>query len=403
MRHRKERIYVAKQSIWKKVCRRNGLHPKKRESYKRKSLYLLRSTLHRRDRSRHRQADSKKYQRKTQREVTRRLKEITTSIDTGTYLPSCKLTVGEWLNTWISEYTADWKPLTVSNYSKQIKKHLIPRLGAAKLEDLDTHTIQLFYNSLTKSGLAPKTVKNIHGVLHAALEQAISNGYIHKNPTAGCKLPKVVRPEIKPLEPEEIARMLKEAKKDAYDNLFIVAMFTGMRQGELLGLSWDNVNFKTGQITIKQQLQCKDGVYFLETPKSGKCRVLSPAPVVMEALKDEQQQQNANKQIVGAAWENKWNLAFTDALGKNLVRRTVVKHFKAVIERANIPPDVRFHDLRHSFAVTSLYSGDDVKTVQANLGHATAQFTLDVYGHVTQKMRQESAMRMQAFYNHLEV
>ncbi|MFR4596071.1 MAG: tyrosine-type recombinase/integrase [Oscillospiraceae bacterium] len=340
---------------------------------------------------------------KTQREVTRRLKEITTSIDTGTYLPSCKLTVGEWLNTWISEYTADWKPLTVSNYSKQIKKHLIPRLSAAKLEDLDTHTIQLFYNSLTKSGLAPKTVKNIHGVLHAALEQAISNGYIHKNPTAGCKLPKVVRPEIKPLEPEEIARMLKEAKKDAYDNLFIVAMFTGMRQGELLGLSWDNVNFKTGRITIKQQLQCKDGVYFLETPKSGKCRVLSPAPVVMEALKDEQQQQNANKQIVGAAWENKFNLVFTDALGKNLVRRTVVKHFKAVIERANIPPDVRFHDLRHSFAVTSLYSGDDVKTVQANLGHATAQFTLDVYGHVTQKMRQESAMRMQAFYNHLEV
>lgn len=403
MRHRKERIYVAKQSIWKKVCRRNGLHPKKRESYKRKSLCLLRSTLHRRDRSRHRQADSKKYQRKNTGEVTRRLKEITTSIDTGTYLPSCKLTVGEWLNTWISEYTADWKPLTVSNYSKQIKKHLIPRLGAAKLEDLDTHTIQLFYNSLTKSGLAPKTVKNIHGVLHAALEQAISNGYIHKNPTAGCKLPKVVRPEIKPLEPEEIARMLKEAKKDAYDNLFIVAMFTGMRQGELLGLSWDNVNFKTGQITIKQQLQCKDGVYFLETPKSGKCRVLSPAPVVMEALKDEQQQQNANKQIVGAAWENKWNLAFTDALGKNLVRRTVVKHFKAVIERANIPSDVRFHDLRHSFAVTSLYSGDDVKTVQANLGHATAQFTLDVYGHVTQKMRQESAMRMQAFYNHLEV
>lgn len=403
MRHRKERIYVAKQSIWKKVCRRNGLHPKKRESYKRKSLYLLRSTLHRRDRPGTGKQIQKSISGKTQREVTRRLKEITTSIDTGTYLPSCKLTVGEWLNTWISEYTADWKPLTVSNYSKQIKKHLIPRLGAAKLEDLDTHTIQLFYNSLTKSGLAPKTVKNIHGVLHAALEQAISNGYIHKNPTAGCKLPKVVRPEIKPLEPEEIARMLKEAKKDAYDNLFIVAMFTGMRQGELLGLSWDNVNFKTGRITIKQQLQCKDGVYFLETPKSGKCRVLFPAPVVMEALKDEQQQQNANKQIVGAAWENKFNLVFTDALGKNLVRRTVVKHFKAVIERANIPPDVRFHDLRHSFAVTSLYSGDDVKTVQANLGHATAQFTLDVYGHVTQKMRQESAMRMQAFYNHLEV
>ena len=317
MRHRKERIYVAKQSIWKKICRRNGLHPKKEKvtNGKAYTYYEARYTVGI-DPGTGKQIQ-KSISGKTQREVTRRLKEITTSIDTGTYLPSCKLTVGEWLNTWISEYTADWKPLTVCNYSKQIKKHLIPRLGAAKLEDLDTHTIQLFYNSLTKSGLVPKTVKNIHGVLHAALEQAISNGYVSKNPTAGCKLPKVVRPEIKPLEPEEIARMLKEAKKDAYDNLFIVAMFTGMRQGELLGLSWDNV--------------------------------------------------------------------------------------KAVIERANIPPDVRFHDLRHSFAVTSLYSGDDVKTVQANLGHATAQFTLDVYGHVTQKMRQESAMRMQAFYNHLEV
>ena len=193
---------------------------------------------------------------------------FTTSIDTGTYLPSCKLTVGEWLNTWISEYTADWKPLTVCNYSKQIKKHLIPRLGAAKLEDLDTHTIQLFYNSLTKSGLAPKTVKNIHGVLHAALEQAISNGYIHKNPTAGCKLPKVVRPEIKPLEPEEIARMLKEAKKDAYDNLFIVAMFTGMRQGELLGLSWDNVNFKTARSPSSSSFNAKTAFTFWKRPRA---------------------------------------------------------------------------------------------------------------------------------------
>lgn len=205
---------------------------------------------------------------KTQREVAKRLKEITTSIDTGTYLPSCKLTVSEWLNTWISEYTADWKPLTVSNYSKQIKQHLIPRLGAAKLEDLDTHTIQLYYNSLTKSGMAPKTVKNIHGVLHAALEQAISNGYIHKNPTAGCKLPKVVRPEIKPLEPEEIARMLKEAKKDAYDNLFIVAMFTGMRQGELLVYPGTTLISRPDRSSSSNSFNAKTACTFWKHPKA---------------------------------------------------------------------------------------------------------------------------------------
>ena len=340
---------------------------------------------------------------KTQREVAKKLKEVTASIDAGTYQPSCKITVAEWLDTWLSEYMNGLKPLTEKNYSKQVQKYLKPRLGAAKLEELDTHTVQLFYNYLTKSGLSAKTVKNIHGILHSALQQAIANGYINSNPTSACKLPKVTRPEIRPLEPNEIARMLHESSKDAYENLFIVAMFTGMRQGELLGLSWDNVDFSKNQITVKQQLQCKDGIYFLETPKNGKYRTIAPAPVVMDALRNELKIQKTNKSIVGAGWQNTWNLVFTDGLGKNLVRRTVVKHFKSVIERANISTNVRFHDLRHSFAVTSLYAGDDIKTVQANLGHATAQFTLDVYGHVTQKMQQESALRMQAFYNQLSL
>lgn len=312
------------------------------------------------------------------------------------------MTVGEWLDIWVAEYLKNVKPLTERNYSEQVRKHLKPAFGATKLESLDTHTIQKFYNSLTESGLSPKTVKNIHGVLHTALQQAIANDYIRHNPTEACKLPKVVRPEIKPLEPAQIAQMLKEAEKDAYCNLFTVAMFTGMRQGELLGLSWECVDFTTGVITVKQQLQCKDGNYFLESPKSGKNRTILPAPLVMDALRKEQQKQQAEQALAGELWNNPFHLVFTDALGKNLVRRTVVKHFKAVSKRAGISDDARFHDLRHSFAVTSLYAGDDIKTVQANLGHATAQFTLDVYGHVTQKMRQDSANRMQQFYDQLQ-
>ena len=113
------------------------------------------------------------------------------------------------------------------------------------------------------------------------------------------------------------------------------------------------------------------------------------------------QKQQAKKVIAGKMWDNHFNFVFTDTLGKNLVRRTVVKHFKKIIQRAEISDDARFHDLRHSFAVTSLYAGDDIKTVQTNLGHATAQFTLDTYGHVTQKMRQDSANRMQHFYEQL--
>ena len=338
---------------------------------------------------------------KSKKVVAQKLKAALAAIDAGTYKAPCKMTVAQWLDIWVAEYLNSVKPLTKHNYNKQVQKHLKPALGAAKLEALDTHTIQRFYNSLIASGLSPKTVKNIHGILHCALQQAIACDYIYRNPADACKLPKVTKPEIKPLEPEEIARLLKEAEQDDYCNLFIVAMFTGMRQGELLGLAWECVDFQTGIITVKQQLQCKDGNYFLETPKSGKNRTILPAPIVMDALRNQLQRQQKEQEQAGKMWDNQFNLVFTDALGKYLVRRTVVKHFKKISQRAGISDDARFHDLRHSFAVSSLYAGDDIKTVQANLGHATAQFTLDVYGHVTQKMRQDSANRMQKFYEQL--
>ena len=338
---------------------------------------------------------------KSKKVVAQKLKAAMAALDAGTYKAPCKITVAQWLDIWVAEYLNSVKPLTKHNYNKQVQKHFKPALGAVRLDALDTHTIQRFYNSLTASGLSPKTVKNLHGILHCALQQAIACDYLSRNPADACKLPKVTKPEIKPLEPAEIARLLKEAEQDDYCNLFIVAMFTGMRQGELLGLAWECVDFNSGIITVKQQLQCKDGNYFLETPKSGKNRTILPAPIVMDALRNQLERQRKEQEQAGKMWDNQFNLVFTDALGKYLVRRTVVKHFKKISQRAGISDDARFHDLRHSFAVSSLYAGDDIKTVQANLGHATAQFTLDVYGHVTQKMRQESANRMQKFYEQL--
>ena len=338
---------------------------------------------------------------KSKKVVAKKLKAALAAIDAGTYKAPCKMTVAQWLDIWVAEYLNSVKPLTKHNYNKQVQKHFKPALGAVRLDALDTHTIQRFYNSLSASGLSPKTVKNLHGILHCALQQAIACDYLSRNPADACKLPKVTKPEIKPLEPVEIARLLKEAEQDDYCNLFIVAMFTGMRQGELLGLAWECVDFKSGIITVKQQLQCKDGNYFLETPKSGKNRTILPAPIVMDALRNQLERQQKEQEQAGKMWDNQFNLVFTDALGKYLVRRTVVKHFKKISQRAGISDDARFHDLRHSFAVSSLYAGDDIKTVQANLGHATAQFTLDVYGHVTQKMRQDSANRMQKFYEQL--
>lgn len=336
---------------------------------------------------------------KTQKEVSQKLKAITTSLDNGTYIAPNKLTVNQWLDIWVNEYLGGVKPLTIQTYQRYIEKHIKPALGATKLENLASHMIQRFYNALD---LSPKTIKNIHSILHSALQQAVENKLLIANPTNACKLPKIEKYEIKPLEPQEIAVLLQEASADDYANLFTVAVFTGMRQGELLGLTWENVDFDNGTITVKQQLQCKDGVYFLQTPKNGKGRIIIPAQVAMDALQDEKEKQARNRLAYGESWNNPDNYVFTDALGKHLVRRTVVKHFKAVSDRAGIE-NVRFHDLRHSFAVNSLMIGDDVKTVQTNLGHATASFTLDVYGHVTQKMQKDSAERMQQFWSAIRV
>ncbi len=146
--------------------------------------------------------------------------------------------------------------------------------------------------------------------MHKALQQAVTNGYIRKNPATACVLLKVQKPELKPLEPDEIALFLQETEKDSYQNLFTVAIFTGMRQVELLGLSWDNIDFESRVIHIKQQLQCKDSTYFFCTPKSGKTHAIAPAHVVTDALLQERKQQATARLYAGCTWNNPYNLVF---------------------------------------------------------------------------------------------
>ena len=195
-------------------------------------------------------------------------------------------------------------------------------------------------------------------------------------------------------------RLLQQAGNSRYKNLFLVAFFTGMRQGELLGLSWNQVDLENGIIDIRQQLQCLHGEYFLETPKHDKVRMIAPADVVMDALRAEKASQEAWKERIGEGWLNKWNLVFTDELGKNLVRRTVDKHFKRILEKSGIEAH-RFHDLRHTFAVSMLDAGEDFKSIQMNLGHSSPAFTLNQYAHVSQKMRLQSSQRMNEYFNNL--
>jgi len=299
------------------------------------------------------------------------------------------------------------KDSTRTSYRQHMNNHIIPALGAVKLSELTVPACQKFINDLTRvKGLSPKTVKNVHGVLHHALKQAVRLDYMRMNPTEACTLPRREKAKIEPLDAPEIKQLLDVLDDDVYSDVLRVDLFTGMREGEILGLQWSCVDFRRGTIRIEKQLsrpRVKGEEYRFTSLKNDKPRTVQPAPFVMEILKRQRRRQAEDRIRAGALWDDCGfpDLVFTSETGKYLNYTIVLRHLKKSLEAAGLP-EKRFHDLRHTYAVTSLQAGDDVKTVQENLGHHTAAFTLDQYGHVTDTMRQASAQRMEAFYNGLK-
>ena len=363
---------------------------------------------------------------KTQKEVRQKLAQAVAAVDNKSYREPCKMTLGEWLDIWVDTYLGDVKPRTLKIYQDDIRLHIKPYLAAIRLDELDTHTIQQFFNTLITSGkhipkkgkdgktvkmngkivyedipLSAKTVKNVHGVLHGALRQAVVNRYIPINPADGdfCKLPKVQKQEIRPLDEVQISDFLQAIQGKPFEDLFLVTLFTGLRQGEVLGLTWDCIDFDSGTLLINKQMQLHQeaGIqaYQLVPTKNSKSRSITAAPFVMAHLKRRKIAQAQDRLKAGPLWETN-NLVFTDGFGHHLTKPTIYRAFKKAAASIG-RPDARFHDLRHSYAVAAIRSGDDIKTVQGKLGHATAAFTLDVYGHVTDQMKQASADRMEAF------
>lgn len=342
----------------------------------------------------------------TQQEVRKKLAQAVASLDNGDYFEPSKMTLARWVEIWLQEYTGDKKYLTVKHYKAQCKTHIVPSLGAVKLAELTTPQIQAFYNRLLRDGMAPKSVRNIHGILTKCLSTAVSVEYIRDNPASRATLPRVEKKEIHPLTDEQVKDFLHASTGDEYEILLKVILFTGLRESEAIGLTWD----KAGTVKVCKQLQKRplaDGGFTFAPLKNDKTRILRPAPFVMELLERRKREQAAQRLKAGELWEGwqtaeeqKSALVFTTAAGGNLSPQTVYNHYKKLAVQIGAP-DSRVHDLRHTFAVLSLQNGDDVKTVQGNLGHATAAFTLDVYGHVSERMKEDSAARMQKYITNL--
>ena len=346
----------------------------------------------------------------TQQEVRKKLAQAVASLDNGDYFEPSKMTLARWVEIWLSEYMGDKKFLTIRHYKAQCKTHIVPSLGAVKLAELTTPQIQAFYNRLLRDGMAPKSVRNIHGILTKCLSTAVSVEYIRDNPASRTTLPRVEKKEIHPLTDEQVKGFLRVSAGDEYEILLKVILFTGLREAEAIGLTWDCIDFKAGTVKVCKQLQKRplaDGGFTFAPLKNDKTRILRPAPFVMELLERRKREQAAQRLKAGELWEGwqtaeeqKSALVFTTAAGGNLSPQTVYNHYKKLAVQIGAP-DSRVHDLRHTFAVLSLQNGDDVKTVQGNLGHATAAFTLDVYGHVSERMKEDSAARMQKYITNL--
>lgn len=248
---------------------------------------------------------------KTQKEVAQKLKEMALQVDQGTYKAPSRMTLKDWLEIWQKDYLSDVKESTAYLYGRNIDLYIIPRLGAVKLDKLTTHQIQTMYNDLLHSEeekvrpLSPKTVRNVHGVLHKALKQAVDDKHLRFNPSEACKLPKVEEQEMPTFEDDQVLDFLKAIEGHPYEYLYKIALFTGIRQGELLGITWDCVDLESGTLFIRKQIQKKrqkGGEYYFDSTKNSKDRTLVLAPSIVALFRLQKNRQDAMRAKAGDKW-----------------------------------------------------------------------------------------------------
>lgn len=372
----------------------------------------------------------KSFSGKTQKEVREAMQAAAVSVNSGTFVEPSKMTLSKWLDQWLDGLYKQ-KYSTVKHYRSMVENHIKPRMGALQLCQLRKSDFDAFYKYLLTSGkevsskdddgkitvsrepLSQKSVKNIHVILKGTISAAVDADILSVDPMRKVSIPTPPKPEIKPLTDAQVKAYTAAIADDEMCNILSLILFTGLREAEAMGLTWDCIDFDAGTLKVKQQLQDRKsdngGMVIVPTTKNDKIRILKPAPFVMAILKRQKTQQLEERMRVGELWqgwqneeERKTGLVFSNALGLPYRPKTVYQHHKKAAEKIGAP-ECTVHDLRHTYAVLSLQNGDSPKTVQGNLGHATAAFTLDVYGHVSETMKAESSARMEAYIQNIGI
>jgi integrase len=319
---------------------------------------------------------------KTRAEVAEKPTKAMADRDGGLVYDAGNLTVGEYLRRWLSDSVRDTvRQRTYEGYAHVVERHIAPSLGRVKLKALTPAHIRGLYRERLDAGLSPRTVRYAHTTLNKALSQAVSDGLIPRNAAASVKAPKPRRAEIRPLDREQVHALFKAVRGHRLEALYNVAVTAGLRQGELLGLCWEDMDLEAGKLQVRRTLsEARSGRIF-EAPKSGKGRQIRLTRKATEVRRAHRRAQLEERMRLAGLWQDQ-GLVFPSQVGTPLSARNLQRHFKSLLERASLPKSFRFHELRHTCATLLLRQGVNPKFVQELLGHADVTLTLNVYSHV---------------------
>jgi integrase len=304
-------------------------------------------------------------------------------------------TVAQYLVAWLETIKPTIRPRTWKRYAELMNLHAVPVLGKIPLAKLTAQQVQRLYSVKLEDDLSSTTVHHLHEVLHRALAQAQRLGLVGRNVTEFVDVPRMAEHEMHILDREQVRRLLEAARQDWLEALYVLAVSTGMRQGELLALRWSDIDLDRGIVQVRATLQwAKGGNYILAAPKTRQSRrQIMLTALACAALHTHHLRQSEERLAAGVPW-GPHDLVFTSKTGNALDGRNVTRtDFARLLQRAGLPA-IRFHDLRHTAATLLLGRGVNPKIVSEMLGHTKVGITLDIYSHVLPDMQQQAAAEM---------